>query len=437
MSRVNIGLIGFGTVGAGMMEVLVKNHQLIRERIGADIVVKGIADLDIKTDRGVDIDPSILTTDASRIIQDPEIDIVVELIGGYDQSMQYILQAMEKGKHVVTANKALIATNGKVLFESAEKYGVDIAFEASVAGGIPIIKSLREGLAANRIKNILAILNGTSNYILTRMTENKFSFDKALSTSQRLGYAEADPALDIDGSDAAHKLTIIISLVFGNHFSYEDIYREGIKGLSSEDIEFAGEFGYCLKLLAIARETNGKIEARVHPAFVPVDHILANVNEAYNAVYIKGDFVGPALFYGFGAGGRPTGSAVVADLMDIARNHIKGISRRVPPLSFVKPSGKALCIKPMDEVNTDYYFRFSAVDRPGVLSKISGVLGSNNISIASVMQKKRKANGSVPIVMLTHEAMEKNVRKSLEIIDRLDVVTEKTVLFRVEKEEEI
>jgi homoserine dehydrogenase len=433
MPRLHVGLIGFGTVGAGMVEILLSNRQLIEDRVGAEMVLKRIADLDIDSDRGVAVDPSILTTNVMEVIDDPEIDVVVELIGGTDQALGYISKAMERGKHVITANKALIATHGKQLFGMAEKYNVDIAFGASVAGGIPIIKALKEGLAANKIQDVLAILNGTSNYILTRMTEEGLSFQEALSTAKRLGYAESDPTLDIDGSDAAHKLTIIISLAFGFPFAYGEIYREGIDAVSLEDIRFAGEFGYCVKLLAIARQSGNHIEARVHPAFVPKDHILANVNEAYNAVYLEGDFVGPTLFYGFGAGRRPTGSAVVADLMDIARNHIKGISRRVSPLSFSRSPAQALSLKPMDEIMTDYYFRVSAVDRPGVLSKISGILGAHNISIAAVIQKKREAHGSVPVVMLTHEARERDVRKSLELIDKLDVVNEKTVLCRVER----
>ncbi len=433
MSQINIGLIGFGTVGAGMVEILINNRGLIADRIGAEIAVKKIADLDIASDRGVKIDPMVLTTDAMEIVNDPEIDVVVELMGGCDQAMEYILAAMERGKHVVTANKALIAQHGRLLFDTAERYSVDIAFEASVAGGIPIIRALREGLAGNQIKTVLAILNGTSNYILTRMTQEGLSFDEALSNAKRAGYAEADPTLDIDGSDAAHKLTIIVSLAFGLPCEYTDIYKEGIDGVCPEDIRFAGEFGYCLKLLAIAREVDGHIEARVHPAFVPLDHILTNVNEAYNAIYVEGDFVGPTLFYGLGAGRRPTGSAVVSDLMDIARNQIKGITRRVSPLSFVRPPAKELSLKPMDQLITGYYFRFSALDKPGVLSKISGILGANNISIASVIQKGRAGHGSVPVVMLTHEAMERDVTKSLEILDKLDIVTERTVLFRVEK----
>jgi homoserine dehydrogenase len=416
-----------------MVEILLNNRRLIEDRIGGQIVLKRIADLDIHSDRGVHVDPALLTTDAMEIIDDPEIDVVVELIGGCDQALDYISMAMQRGKHVVSANKALIATHGKQLFEMAERYDVDISFGASVAGGIPIIKALREGLAANRIQSVLAILNGTSNYILTRMTKEGLCFQEALSTAQRLRYAEADPTLDINGSDAAHKLTIIISLAFGFPFSYGDIYKEGIDMVSPEDIQFAGEFGYCVKLLAIAKQAGEHIEARVHPAFVPRDHILANVNEAYNAVYVEGDAVGQCLFYGLGAGRRPTGSAVVADLVDMARNHIKGITRRVSPLSFSRPPSKELSLKPMDEVMTDYYFRVTALDRPGVLSTISGILGEHNISIAAVIQKKREAHGAVPVVMLTHEAREQDVRKSLELIDKLDVVADKTVVFRVEK----
>jgi homoserine dehydrogenase len=437
MPEVKVGLIGFGTVGAGTVEVLANNRKLIEDRVGAAVALKRIADLDIQSDRGVKVDRGLLTTDAMEIINDPEIDVVVELIGGCDEAMEYILMAMERGKHVVTANKALIAQHGHQLFEAAERCGVDIAFEASVGGGIPIIRALREGLAANQIQAVLAILNGTSNYILTRMTEEGLSFGDALALAQRLGYAEADSTLDIDGSDAAHKLTIIVSLVFGYPCKYEDVYREGIGEISPEDIRFAAEFGYCVKLLAIARRVDDQIEARLHPAFVPLDHILANVKEAYNAIYMEGDFVGPTLFYGLGAGRRPTGSAVVSDIMDIARNQIKGIARRVSPLSFARSPVVELSLRPMDQVICDYYFRVSAVDRPGVLSRISGVLGANNISIASVIQKKREAHGSVPVVMLTHEARERDVRKSLEIIDKLDVVTEKTVLFRVEKKTDI
>ncbi|MBW2311313.1 MAG: homoserine dehydrogenase [Deltaproteobacteria bacterium] len=433
MPNLHVGLIGFGTVGAGTAEILVNNRQFIEDRVGGEIVLKRIADLDIRSDRGVQIDPAILTTDAMEVIDDPEIDVVVELIGGCDQALDYIGRAMERGKHVISANKALIATRGKQLFDMAERYGVDIAFGASVGGGIPIIKALREGLAANRIQSVLAILNGTSNYILTRMTQEGLSFQEALSTAQRLGYAEANPTLDIDGSDAAHKLTIIISLAFGFPFSFSDIYREGIDMVSSEDITFAGEFGYCVKLLAIARQSGEHIEARVHPTFVPRDHILANVNEAYNAVYVEGDYVGSTLFYGLGAGRKPTGSAVVADLVDMARNHIKGITRRVSPLSFSRPPSTELSIKPMDDVLSDYYFRVSALDRPGVLSKISGILGAHDISIAAVIQKKREAHSAVPVVMLTHEARERDVRKSLELIDKLDVVADKTVAFRVER----
>ena len=433
MPQINVGLIGFGIVGAGVAEILINNSTMIKNRLGSEIVLKKIADLDINSDRGVKVDTGIFTTDAMEVINDPEIDIVIELIGGCDYAKEYILKSMENGKHVVTANKALLAQHGRLLFDVSERYGVDIAFEASVAGGIPIIKALREGLAANKIKEVLSILNGTSNYILTRMTKEGLSFDEALSKARKLGYAEADPSLDINGSDAAHKLTILLSLIFGTPYHFNDVYREGIEKVSPIDIKFAGELGYCVKLLAIARLMDGNIEARLHPAFVPSDHILANVIDAFNALYIQGDFVGTTLFYGLGAGRRPTASAVVSDLMDLGRNKIKGIARRVLPLSFASAPEKELPIKPMDQIISEYYFRFSAVDKPGVLSKISGILGANNISIATVIQKEREAESSVPLVMLTHEARERDVKKSLELIDELDVVTEKTVLFRVEK----
>jgi len=433
MPQVKVGLIGFGIVGAGVAEILINNSEIIKNRLGSEVVLKKIADLDINSDRGVKVDNRLFTTDAMELINDPDIDIIIELIGGCDYAKEYILKAMENGKHVVTANKALLAQYGRLLFDSSEKYGVDIAFEASVAGGIPIIKVLREGLAANNIKEVLSILNGTSNYILTRMTKEGISFSEALSKARKLGYAEADPTLDIDGSDAAHKLTILISLIFGTPYHFDDVYREGIDKVLPLDIRFASELGYCIKLLAIARLIDGNIEARLHPTFVPSDHILANVINAFNALYIQGDFVGSTLFYGLGAGRRPTASAVVADLIDLGRNKFSGAARRVLPLSFASPPEKELPIKSMDQIISEYYFRFSAVDKPGVLSKISGILGSNNISIATVIQKERESDSSVPLVMLTHEAREIDVKKSLELIDRLDVVVEKTVLYRVEK----
>ena len=434
MPQIKVGLIGFGTVGAGMVEVLINNRELIKDRVGADIVLKKIADLDIDSDRGVRIDPTILTTDAMEILDDPEIDVIVELMGGCDQAMEYILMAMERGKHVVTANKALLAEYGREIYLAAEQYRVSLAFEASVGGGIPIIRSLREGLSANRIKTIMGILNGTSNYILTQMTQRGLPYSQAVKEAIDLGYAEDPPTLDVDGTDAAHKLAILISIAFGIPASFKSIYREGIDRLIPEDIRFAREFGYCLKLLAVARNLGDGVEARVHPAMVPHDHILANVNEAYNAIYLEGDFVGPNLYYGLGAGRRPTASAVVSDIIYLARQIKHGIKTLMPPLAHPLSRKEEIVIQPMEELNTIYYIRFYADDKPGVLAKISGVLGRNQISIASVIQKGREVDGPVPIVMLTHEAREKSVQEAMKEIHQLDELrSDKTMLIRVEK----
>jgi homoserine dehydrogenase len=433
MQRVNVGIIGFGTVGSGTVEILLKNKAIITDRVGSDIVIRKIADLDLQKDRGVYVDRSILTTEALEVIDDPEVHIVVELIGGTDRAKEYILRAMEKGKHVVTANKALLAEHGKEIYGAAEKHGVGLAFEASVGGGIPIIRSIKEGLSANRIKTIIGILNGTSNHILTQMTQKGTPYPQAVAETLKLGYAEDPPTLDVNGTDAAHKLAILVSLAFGLPVSFESIHREGIDHLTPDDIRFTGEFGYCIKLLAIARNLGDKVEARVHPAMIPLDHILANVNGVYNAIYVEGDFSGPNLYYGLGAGKEPTGSAVVSDVIDLARQLKNGAKNLLPPLAHVGSKGREISISTMEEVHTSYYFRFSAIDRPGVLSRISGVLGDHGISIYSVIQKGRKADGSVPVVMLTHEALESSVLKALAQMDQLEVLTDKTVVIRVEE----
>jgi homoserine dehydrogenase len=432
MKQINVGIIGFGTVGSGTAEILIYNREKIGDRVGTDINVKRIADLDLKTDRGILLEPGILIHDVWKIINDPEIDIVVELIGGTEKAKEYILGAIKKGKHVVTANKALLAKHGSEIYQAAEENGVSLAFEASVGGGIPVIRALREGLAANNIKIIMGILNGTSNYILTRMAQDGLPYVKAVQEAIAMGYAEDPPDLDVDGTDAAHKLAILISVAFGAPVSFESIYREGIDRLTPEDIRFADEFGYCLKLLAVARDAGGMIEARVHPAMLSKDHIMANVNDVYNAVYIEGDFVGPNLYYGLGAGKSPAGSAVVSDIITLARQIKNNVKILIPPLGYARVKKGEISIQPMDSLNAAYYFRFSAIDEPGVLSKIAGILGDNHISISSVIQKERKIGGFVPIVMLTHEASESDVRKALKLIDRLDVLTAKTMMIRVE-----
>jgi homoserine dehydrogenase len=433
MKRVNVGIIGFGTVGAGTVEVLLKNRDIISSRVGSEIIVKKIADLDLDSDRGISIESGLLTRDAMEVIEDPDIHVVVELMGGIDKAKEYILKAMENGKHVVTANKALLAESGKEIYQAADTYGVSIAFEASVGGGIPVVRSFREGLSANHIQTIMGILNGTSNYILTRMTERELPYNEAVQEAIDLGYAEDPPTLDVDGTDAAHKLAILVSIAFGVPVSFNRIYRQGIDKLTPEDIRFAREFGYCIKLLAVARNRAGKVAARVHPCMVPLDHIMASVNGVYNAIYLEGDFVGPNLYYGLGAGRRPSGSAVVSDIIYLARQIRKGVNKLIPPLAHVRPQDDAISIQPIDELNTAYYFRFAAVDKPGVLSKISGVLGDHEISIASVIQKGREEKGSVPLVMLTHEAQESNVVKALSLMENLDVLTDDTIMIRVEE----
>jgi len=433
MEKVNVGILGFGTVGAGTAEALLLNKDIIRGRVGAEIVIKKIADLDIESDRAVAIDPEVLTTNVQDVIDDPHIDIVVELIGGIEAPKKFILEALKKGKHVVTANKALLAECGAEIYPVAEEQGVRLAFEASVGGGIPIIKALKEGLAANKTDTIMGILNGTSNYILTRMAQKGIPYEGAVQEAIQLGYAEDPPTLDVDGTDAAHKLAILISLAYGVPVSFDDIYREGIDKVTPDDIRFGMEFGYCLKLLAVAKNLGDKLEARVHPVMIPADHILANVNEVYNAIYLEGDFAGPSLYYGLGAGRRPTGSAVASDIIDIAREIRCGIRTQMPPLAHVLPIWEKVSIQPIESLQTAYYFRFSAVDKPGVLSKISGILGAHEISISAVIQKGREINSSVPIVMLTHEAKESNVKKALIELIRLDVLTDETVLIRVEE----
>ncbi len=430
---INIGIIGFGTVGTGTARILIEKRDVLRERLGFDINLKRVADLDVKRDRGIKLSEGILTTDANAIINDPDMDIIVELIGGIHPAKDFILQAIKNKKHVVTANKALLATEGNEIFAAAEKCGVEIGFEASVAGGIPIIKVIREGLIANRILAVYGIINGTSNYILTKMTDEKVEFSDALKEAQRLGYAEADPTYDIEGIDSAHKLAILASLAYGIPLSYDNVYKEGITKISSQDIEFASELGYKVKLLAITKAVDGEVELRVHPTMLPKDYLISKVDGVFNAIYVEGDAVGATLYYGRGAGDMPTGSAVVSDISDIARNINMKATGRVPGLGRAK---EGIGIRKIEDVESMYYFRFSALDRPGVLSKISGVLGNNNISIASVIQKGRRIGEAVPLVVLTHMAKERDVIHAVREIDNLPVVAEKTLYIRVEGKEE-
>jgi homoserine dehydrogenase len=421
-------------VGTGTVKILREHRDVLSERTGFDIVLKKVADRDLVRDRGVALGKGVLTGEARDVLNDPDIDIVVELVGGLHPAKEFIIEAIRNKKHVVTANKALLATEGNEIFSEAQKHGVEVGFEASVAGGIPIIKVIREGLVANTMIAIYGIINGTSNYILTKMTDEKVEFSDALRDAQRLGYAEADPTFDIEGIDSAHKLTILSSLAYGIPLSLDHVYKEGITKITSQDIEFASELGYKVKLLAITKASDGGVEMRVHPTMVPSDYLISKVDGVFNAVYVEGDAVGSTLYYGKGAGDMPTGSAVVADIVDIGRNIASGGIRRVPWM--VSGVTKKRKIRKMEGIESMYYFRFSALDKPGVLSSISGILGKYNISIASVIQKGRRIGGSVPLVVLTHGAKEKDVLNAIREIDDLPVVSDKTLFVRVEGKEE-
>lgn len=432
MRKINIGIIGLGTVGSGTYQILTDNRDILKERTGFEIIIKRIATRDIKKERSISVPKEILTDDVYSLINDPEINIIVELIGGIHPAKEFLLDAISKGKHIVTANKALLATEGEEIFSFARSKNVEIGFEASVAGGIPIIKALREGLIANRIKAIYGIINGTSNYILTKMTDESIDFSIALKEAQQLGYAEADPTLDIEGIDSAHKLAILARLAYGIKIPFERIYVEGISKITPQDIEFASELGYKVKLLAIAKETNGMVELRVNPTMIPKEYLISKVDGVFNAVYVEGDAVGSTLYYGRGAGSLPTGSAVVNDIIDIGRNILNNSINRI---QVVYETKRNVRLKNIEDIISMYYFRFSAIDKPGVLSKISGILGEHNISIASVIQKGRRVGETVPLVVLTHEAKERDVIKAINEIDKLPVVTGKTNFIRVEDRE--
>ncbi len=433
-SAVTVGIIGLGTVGTGVVRILLEKRIEIERKLGFPLVIGKVADIDRKRKRGLNLPKDMFTTNGEAVLHDPDIDIVVELIGGIKIAKKYILEAVKKGKHIVSANKYLFATEGSALFRAARKNRVEIGFEAAVAGGIPIIKIVRESLIGNRIQAIYGIINGTANYILTKMTDEGVDFSVALKEAKTLGYSEADPVLDVEGVDSAHKLTILASLSFGIPFSLRKIYTEGITGITPLDINFASEFGYKIKLLAIAKKTNRDIELRVHPTMIPMDYLLSSVNGVFNAVYLEGDAVGPALYYGKGAGAMPTGSAVVSDIVDIARNIKTGGVNRIKGIGMPEESG--LKIKNMEDVSCSYYFRFSALDKPGVLSRISGILGAYNISIKSVIQKGREKEKAVPLVMMTHIAREKDVVNALREINKLSVVSGKTMYIRVESGED-
>ena len=433
--KIKIGMIGLGTVGAGVYRTLRENADLIQQRVGVPVELVKIAVRDRGRDRGLDVPSSLLTDNPGAIVADPEIDIVVELIGGYEPAKGLLLQAMSRGKHIVTANKALLAVHGAEIHAAAKRAGVMVGFEGSVGGGIPVVKALKESLAANRILSIYGIINGTSNYILTKMTDEGRPFDEVLREAQRAGYAEADPTFDVGGIDTAHKLAILVNLAFGMPVNFDDIFTEGITAISPLDIDFGKDFGYKVKLLAIAKMHDGKAEARVHATMVPEEYPIAKVSGVYNAIQIVGDRCGDIMLYGRGAGSMPTGSAVVADIMDIGRQILMEPSRQLSA-EHLPGSSPVAEIMPIDEVTSLYYFRFMALDQPGVLSQISGILGRYRISIGQVIQRGRKKDGAVPLVIMTHTALERDIQKALVEIRTLSCVTEEPVLIRVEGEAE-
>ena len=433
MKPINVGLLGIGTVGGGTWEVLNRNADEIQRRAGRAIRISVVADKAADHARKIVGARAQVTDDAFAVVRSPEVDIVVELIGGYTVAKDLVLEAIRHGKHVVTANKALLATHGNEIFAAAQKKGVMVAFEASVGGGIPIIKALREGLAANRIEWIAGIINGTSNFILSEMRDKGLPFGEALADAQRRGYAEADPTFDIEGVDAAHKLTILSALAFGIPMQFDKCFREGIQKLTKADIGYAEALGYRIKLLGIARRAKNGIELRVHPTLVPARRLIANVEGVMNAILVKGDAVGPTLYYGAGAGSLPTASAVVADLVDVTRLITADPEHRVPHLAFQPDQLSADPVLPIGEVETSYYLRMRVLDQPGVLADITRILADSAISIEAMVQKEPgEGESRVDIVMLTHLALEKNIERAIAKIESLASVEGKVTRVRLE-----
>jgi len=431
---INVGLLGFGTIGTGVVRLFQKNAELIAHRTGVNLQLARIADLDTTSDRGVTLPAGMLTNDADALLTDPEIDLVIELIGGYTPALQFILKAIAHGKHIVTANKALMAVHGQEIIAAASRAGVDVMFEAAVGGGIPVISAIKENLCANRFSTVLGILNGTCNFILTKMTDEKGDFAPVLAEAQSLGYAEADPTFDIEGVDTAHKIALLAAICFGTQIDFSQVYTEGITGITAVDIDFAARLGYKIKLLAIGKQRKDSVEVRVHPTMLPVDYQLAEVDGVFNAVRLSGDFLGPAMFYGRGAGMEATASAVVGDVMAIARNIAAGAAGRTPIMGCWPQHITHQPICPMSEIISRYYLRVTAVDQPGVLAKIATILGQYNISIQSMLQPECHAADSVPIVLMTHAAREADINQALLKIDALDIIAQPTCLIRVEND---
>ena len=433
MDKIKIGLIGFGTIGSGVVRILASSRKTIRQRLGAEVEIVKIADLDITTDRGVEVDSGLLTTDANEVLEHPEVDVVVELMGGYEPARTFLLKAVSCGKHVVTANKALLAKHGDELFTAVEDNCVSIGFEAAVGGAIPIIRSIKESFVANEINTVEGIVNGTANYILSKMSDEGCDFDVALKEAQQKGFAEADPTFDIEGIDSAHKIAILARLAFGTPVNFDDITVQGISGITSGDIECAREFGYRIKLLAISKFNGKSVDIRVHPAMIPQSHPMASVNGVLNAIRVCDGWMGENILVGHGAGALPTGSAVIGDIVEIARGILSGAKGRLPAQSFRQSEMKPIPIMDIQEIDSEYFLRLSVQDTPGVLSRISGILGDHSISILSVIQRGRAESGDgVSLIMMTHRANEKDIQLALKEIDDLNVVCAKSNFIRVE-----
>jgi homoserine dehydrogenase len=434
MKPINVGLLGIGTVGGGTFAVLKRNQEEIARRAGRGIVIKIIAAREVDKARKIVGNDTLITSDANDVVTHPDVNIVIELIGGHTIARELILKAIENGKHVVTANKALLASHGTEIFAAAQRKGVMVAFEAAVAGGIPIIKALREGLTANRIEWIAGIINGTSNFILSEMRNKGLGFDTVLKQAQKLGYAEVDPTFDIEGIDAAHKITIMAAIAFGIPMQFDKVYTEGIAKLTGEDIRYAEELGYRIKLLGITKRTSKGIELRVHPTLIPSRRLIANVEGVMNAIVVKGDAVGPTLYYGAGAGAEPTASSIVADLVDVTRMHTADPKHRVPHLAFQPDLLSNMPILPMEEVETSYYLRLRAMDKSGVLADITRILAELDISIEAMVQKEpNEGEDQVDIIMLTHLTVERNINSAIIKVEKLQAVMGNVTRIRLEE----
>ncbi len=436
MEPIRIGLLGCGTIGGGVVKLWRRNRQMLARKLGAPVELAGVAELELKRTRALGLGASLVTRDAAALVARPEIDIVIELLGGYEPARSLILRALEAGKDVVTANKALLAEHGEAIFRAADRAGRSVGFEASVGGGVPIIRTLREALAGDRQRAVYGIVNGTCNFVLSTMSEHGVEFRDALADAQRAGLAEANPALDVEGHDAAHKLCLLVALAFGCTLKPAQVYTEGITRVTQADIAYARELGFAMKLLAIAKDDDGRVEARVHPTMVPLGHPLASVGGAFNAIYILGEALGSTMYFGLGAGAMPTATAVMADVLQIARERLAAREGAIVrahalgyPIRWLKPAR----VKSMDDVVCEYYLRFMAPDKPGVLGAIASVLGRNAISIASVIQKGRGAERTVPVIMRTHEARERNLKRALAEIHRRGMTGTAPAFIRIEE----